>query len=102
LVVGETYDNLDEQFSVQVTAQIDGGLTTQVTMAPDTRPVVPDVVQWKSNQAGAKVQQAGFVPVFTGASPTQLTIVDTQQPKGGERANAGSTVTMHLKKLIVQ
>jgi hypothetical protein len=71
-------------------------------MAPDTRPEVPDVVQWKSQQAGARVQQAGFVPAVTGANPTAFTIVDTQEPTGGERANPGSTVTFHLKKLIVQ
>jgi hypothetical protein len=87
--------------TVRVDAAVTGGFA--VAIHNPTAPVeVPDVVQWKSQKAGQKVQQAGFVPVFTGPSSTQFTIVDTQEPKGGELANLGSTVTMHLKKLIVQ
>jgi hypothetical protein len=97
LGVGQTYDNAAEGFTVGVLQTIEGGMTVRVTMAPDPRPIVPDVLELKPKDAGKLVHDAGLVPKFMGANPTNATYVASQTPTAGEHADPGSIVTMFLK-----
>jgi hypothetical protein len=97
LGAGQSYENAAEGFSVRVVQPIDGGMRVHVATAPDHRPTVPEVVEMIPPVASKIVHDAGFVPHFTGAT-SGARYVATQHPSGGEKAAAGSTVTMFLKK----
>ena len=96
LDTGQSYQNPDEGFSVQVLQRIDAGMRVHVTLS-DPRPTVPNVLEMAPTLAAKKVHDAGFVASFTGQS-TGPRYVATQNPAGGQKALAGATVTMFLKK----
>ena len=96
LDTGQSYQNPDEGFSVQVLQRIDAGIRVHVTLS-DPRLTVPNVLEMAPTLAETRVHDAGFAASFTGQS-TGPRYVATQNPAGGQKALAGATVTMFLKK----
>jgi hypothetical protein len=97
LVAGQAYSNADEGFTVSVPQTIEGGMTVRVTTAPDPRSMVPDLFEERPAAAAKLVRDAGLVPKFTGANPTNAAYVASQSPVAGQLVNKGSTVSMLLR-----
>jgi hypothetical protein len=97
LVAGQAYSNADEGFTVSVPQTIEGGMTVRVTTAPDPRSMVPDLFEERPAAAAKLVRDAGLVPKFMGANPTNAAYVASQSPVAGQLVNKGSTVSMLLR-----
>jgi len=89
--------NTIEGFTVSIPQTIEGGMTVRVTTAPDPRSMVPDLFEERPAAAAKLVRDAGLVPKFMGANPTNAAYVASQSPVAGQLVNKGSTVSMLLR-----